>query len=150
MTNIRLDSFDHAILSALSANGALSNADLSDKVALSASQCSRRRARLEQDQVILGYRAKLNNDALGLGLRAVTRINLLSHSEANAKAFGAFVAANTQIEAAYSVSGDADYVLIIVSQDLKTFANFIHSQLLPFSNVTQVRSEIVLQSLKDA
>ena len=149
MTNIKLDGFDHAILSALSANGALSNADLSDMVSLSPSQCSRRRARLEQEKIILGYRAKLNNDALGLGLRAVTRINLLSHSEANAKAFGAFVAASTEIKAAYSVSGDADYVLIILTQDLKSFANFVHSQLLPFSNVTQVRSEIILQNLKD-
>jgi DNA-binding Lrp family transcriptional regulator len=150
MTDMKLDEFDFAILGALKVDGALSNAELSEKVALSPSQCSRRRNRLEQDGVILGYQAKLNNEALGLGLRAVTRINLLSHSEESALKFGTFVEVSREIEAAYSVSGDADYVLLIVTEDLKSFAEFVHTRLLPFPNVTQVRSDIVLQGLKEA
>lgn len=150
MTEIKLDEFDVAILNALGRDGALSNAELSEKVALSASQCSRRRNKLEQSGVIQGYRAKLNNEALGLGMRAVVRINLQSHSGPNASNFNAFVAASSEIEAAYSVSGDADYILMVVTRDLKSFAEFIHQRLLPFPNVTQVRSDIVLQGLKDA
>lgn len=147
---LTLDGFDHAILKALSQDGALTNADLSEQVGLSPSQCSRRRNRLETDGIIQGYRARLNNAALGLDLRAVTRVNLSAHGEENAKSFDRFVALSPEIEAAYSVSGDADYVLIIVTDNLAAFAEFVHARLLPLSNVAQVRSEIVLKTLKDA
>jgi len=147
--NIVLDSFDHAILNALLKDGAQTNAQLSEKVGLSTSQCSRRRARLENDQVILGYQAKVNNQALGRDFRAVTRINLTFHSEDKATAFNAFVAQNREIEAAYSVSGDADYILLIITESLTAFAEFVHTKLLPLPNVAQVRSEIVLVTLKE-
>lgn len=46
-------------------------------------------------------------------------------------------------------SGDADYVLDIRARDLDAFADFIHRHLLPHPQVAQVRSEIVLKTLKD-
>lgn len=149
MMDFMLDSFDHAILKALSRDGGLTNAELSESVGLSASQCSRRRNRLEAEGVIKGYRACLNQKALGLDLRAVTRVNLSAHGERAATDFERFVTLNDEIEAAYSVSGDADYVLLIVTENLSAYADFVHTRLLPFPNITQIRSDIVLKTMKE-
>lgn len=144
-----LDGFDLAILAALQRDGAMTNAALSQVVNLSASQCSRRRAALEQAGVIEGYSARLSAARLGYGLRAIIRVNLSSHGQRKEDDFARFVAARPQIRSAFSVSGDADYVLDVRVRDLDAFADFIHRHLLPHPQVSHVRSEIVLKTLKD-
>jgi len=143
-----LDKFDLSILLALERDGAQTNAALADIVGLSTSQCSRRRATLEKSGVIIGYHARLNPEIMGRSLRAVVRINLNSHNEDKAGEFASLVENSDEIKEAFAVSGDADYVLLIQCEDLDTFANFIHKTLLPFPNVGQVKSEIVLRGLK--
>lgn len=146
---MRIDSFDLAILDALQRDGAMTNAALAELVNLSASQCSRRRAALEAAGLIEGYSARLNAVKLGFGLRAVTRVNLKDHGKGADAAFVRFLAAAPEVAGAFSVSGDADYILDIRTQDLEAFAAFIHERLLPQPSVSQVRSEIVLKTLKD-
>jgi len=146
---MRIDSFDHAILDALQRDGAMTNAALAEVVNLSASQCSRRRAALEATGLIAGYSARLDSIKLGYGLRAITRVNLSSHGQGKEGDFARFLERHDQIRAAFSVSGDADYVLDIHVRDLEAFAAFIHQHLLPHPQVSQVRSEIVLSTLKD-
>lgn len=144
-----LDSFDTAILAALQRDGAMTNAALAEVVNLSPSQCSRRRAALEQAGVIEGYAARLNAARLGYGLRAIIRVNLSSHGQRKDDDFARFVESHAQIRSAFSVSGDADYVLDVRVRDLDAFADFVHRSLLPHPQVSQVRSEIVLKTLKD-
>lgn len=133
---------------ALEQDSAHTNARLAEAIGLSTSQCSRRRAALEANGVIVGYHARLDTEAMGRSLRAVVRVNLTSHSEDQAGEFTSLVAQSDEIKEAFAVSGDADYVLLIQCADLATFANFIHETLLPFPNVGQVKSEIVLRGLK--
>ena len=78
---MEFDGFDIAILSSLQKDGALTNAALAGIVNLSASQCSRRRAALEQAGVIKGYAAQLSAAKLGFGMRAIIRVNLSSHGQ---------------------------------------------------------------------
>ena len=147
---MQMDRFDIAILTALQRDGAMTNAALAEVVNLSASQCSRRRAALEQAGVIQGYSARLGAAKLGFGLRAIIRVNLASHGQRKEDDFARFVTSQPAIRAAFSVSGDADYVLDLRVRDLESFADFVHGQLLPHPQVAQVRSEIVLKALKDA
>lgn len=144
-----MDRFDSAILTALQRDGALSNAALAQVVGLSASQISRRRAALEEAGVIEGYAARLSAAKLGHGFRAVIRVNLRGHGQGREDEFARFVTAQPMIRQAFSVSGDADYVLDVRARDLEAFADFVHRHLLPHPQVAQVRSEIVLKTLKD-
>lgn len=146
---MELDRFDLGILAALQRDGALTNAALSGLVNLSASQCSRRRAALEEAGVIEGYSARLSAAKLGVGMRAIIRVNLSAHGQTNEQDFARFVASHAQIRSAFSVSGDADYILDVRVRDLEAFADFVHRHLLPHPQVSQVRSEIVLKTLKD-
>ncbi len=147
--NLTLDAYDHVILDALMRDSMQTNTQLAEIANLSASQCSRRRSRLEEAGIITGYTARVDYKLLGYGLRAITRVNLSAHNERTAERFATFLARHEEVQSAYSVSGDADYVLIILTRDLESFASFIHTQLLPFEQVSQVRSEIVLVTLKD-
>jgi len=144
-----MDRFDTAILAALQRDGALTNAALAEVVGLSASQISRRRAALEAEGVIEGYAARLSPARLGHGFRAIIRVNLRGHGQGREEEFARFVAAQPMIRRAFSVSGDADYVLDVRGLDLEAFADFVHRHLLPHPQVAQVRSEIVLKTLKD-
>ncbi|MGI9379570.1 MAG: Lrp/AsnC family transcriptional regulator [Methyloligellaceae bacterium] len=149
MQNITMDNFDLALLETLQQDANLTNTQLSEAINLSPSQCSRRRTALEKAGIIEGYRARLHPQKLGYEFQAITRVNLTTHSEDIAREFSVFVDQNPEIQAAYSVSGDADYVLLIRTRNLQNFADLVHRKLLPFQYVAQVRSEIVLMSLKE-
>src|SRR5262245_39490516 len=85
MQTIELDEFDLRLLGALQADGRLTNQELADKVGLSASQCSRRRARLEERGIIRGYHADLSPEPLGLGVLVFVHVTLSTHSPDKSK-----------------------------------------------------------------
>jgi DNA-binding Lrp family transcriptional regulator len=147
---ISLDSFDLKILRALQEDGRLTNQELAEIAGLSASQCSRRRMRLEEERVIAGYRAELASEALGFNVIAFIQITLATHSPDNAKNFRALVNRVDDIQEAYSLTGDADYVLKAVLRDLKSLSDIVNDVLMPHPSVAHVRSSIVLDRLKES
>lgn len=147
---ISVDSFDLRILAALQNDGRLTNQELADIAGLSASQCSRRRMRLEQDGVIAGYRAQLASQALGFELIAFIQITLATHSPDNAQKFRALVNRVDDIQEAYALTGDSDYLLKVVLRDLKSLSDIVNNVLMPHQSVAHVRSSIVLDRLKES
>jgi DNA-binding Lrp family transcriptional regulator len=147
---IQLDTFDLKILRALQDDGRLTNQELAEIAGLSASQCSRRRMRLEEEKVIAGYRAELASEELGFGVIAFIQITLATHSPDNAKNFRALVNRIDDIQEAYSLTGDADYVLKAVLRDLKSLSDIVNDVLMPHPSVAHVRSSIVLDRLKES
>ena len=149
MTARPLDSYDVRILDALQRDGSLGNNELAKLVHLSASQCSRRRSALEASGTIERYRACLSADALGLKLHAIVRLNLKTHDQKADETLSSWLKSQPEIQSAFSLSGDADYILTVRVEDLETFSNFIHRKLLRQPQIAQVRSEFVLKTLKD-
>jgi DNA-binding Lrp family transcriptional regulator len=147
---ISLDTFDLRILRALQDDGRLTNQNLAEIAGLSASQCSRRRMRLEEEKLISGYRAELAPDALGFGVIAFIQITLATHSPDNAKKFRALVNRIDEIQEAYSLTGDADYMIKAVLRDLRSLSHMVNDVLLPHPSVAHVRSSIVLDRLKES
>ncbi|CAL80549.1 putative transcriptional regulator, AsnC/Lrp family [Bradyrhizobium sp. ORS 278] len=147
---ISVDSFDLRILAALQDDGRLTNQELADLAGLSASQCSRRRMRLEEDGVIAGYRAQLASQALGFELIAFIQITLATHSPDNAQKFRALVNRVDDIQEAYALTGDSDYLLKVVLRDLKSLSDIVNNVLMPHQSVAHVRSSIVLDRLKES
>lgn len=145
-----LDRFDLRILQALQKDGSLTNGSLSEIVNLSPSQCSRRRAALEEAGLIESYHARLNARELGFMIRAIIRVNLRMHDQNTDVNFSRWIARQPEVQSAFSVSGDADYVLDVRMRDLESFSDFIHERLLIQPNVAQVRSDFVLKTLKDS
>jgi DNA-binding Lrp family transcriptional regulator len=147
---IQLDTFDLKLLAALQDDGRLTNQQLADLIGLSASQCSRRRMRLEEEKVISGYHADLAAEALGFELIAFIQITLATHSPDNAKKFRELVSRVDAIQEAYSLTGDADYLLKAVLRDLRGLSDIVNNVLMPHQSVAHVRSSIVLDRLKES
>jgi DNA-binding Lrp family transcriptional regulator len=145
---IDVDGFDLKMLAALQDDGRLTNQQLADAVGLSASQCSRRRTRLEEDGIVAGYHADLAAERLGFNVVAFVHITLATHSPDNAKHFRDLVQRVDDVQEAYSLTGDADYLLKIILRDLKSLSDIVNNVLMPHPSIAHVRSSIVLDRLK--
>lgn len=145
----QIDAFDRKILALIQENASLTNNDLSERVNLSPSQCSRRRQRLEEEGIVRGYRAVLDRDRLGFGLVNVVTVTLATHNRDNARRFADLVARMPEIQEAHALTGEMDYILKVVTRDLKGLAAFVNDVLLPHESVRHVKTAIVLETLKE-
>lgn len=149
MIDPRIDAFDRKLLALLQEDGRLTNNELSEKVNLSASQCSRRRQRLEDEGLILGYRAELDRDLLGFPLLNIVSVTLATHNRDNARRFAELLSRLPQVQEAHALTGEMDYILKVVTPDLKSLADFVNGVLLPHDSVQHVKTAIVLETLKE-
>ena len=105
---------------------------------------------LEEAGLVAGYHARLDAAKLGIKVRAIVRVNLRMHDRDTDKNFSAWLERQPEVQSAFSVSGDADYVLDVRVRDLERFSDFVHDRLLIQPQVAQVRSDFVLRTLKDS
>lgn len=150
MQPVPLDGLDIGILRALQQNARLTNAEIGERVGLSASQCSRRRAALEAAGVITGYHASLSHEALGLELLAFVQVRLATHATANREAFVRDLAAIPEVVEAYALAGAWDYMLKIVLPSLARFDELLNTHFLVGGHIAQTQSSFVLNSLKQS
>jgi DNA-binding Lrp family transcriptional regulator len=144
-----MDKFDWKIIQALQKNGRLTNQEVGDLIGLSASQCSRRRQLLEQKGVILGYAARIHQQALGLEVTAMIHINLRIHEAKSQQAFQDLIEAEDNIQDAFSISGDADFILKVVAENLEQLSQFVTERLLSYGFIGHIKSYIVLKKIKE-
>lgn len=145
-----MDEFDLKLLDALQRDGRLTNHELADAVGLSASQCSRRRAALEEAGIIESVRAHLASERIGINMFAFVEISLVRHSEQISGGFFAMLEDLDAVQEAYALTGDADYLIKIAVPDLDALSQFLSAHLLSNDAVARVRSSIVLQRLKQS
>ena len=148
MAAIELDRTDLLLLGELQRRGRLTNAELAERVHLSASACLRRVQRLEREGVITGYTAHVDPERLGLGLQAFVRVQLHKHDSEAVDAFASFVNQWDEVVACHALTGDMDYLLQIAVRDLEHFSRFLLDRLLNHSGVADVNSSFVLRTVK--
>lgn len=144
----KLDHYDLKLLSELQKDGRLSNYDLAERIALSPSQCSRRRSRLETEGIIEGYKAIVSRAKVGLDLLVVISVTLSSQNQDGARRFGRLVNELPEVIEAFALTGDMDYYLKVAVASLDDLSRFINDVLLPHESVQKVRTSIVLDILK--
>ncbi len=144
----QLDSFDLRLLDELQKDGRLTNNELGDRIALSPSQCSRRRTRLEAEGYILGYQAKLDRQKVGLDLMVIISVTLATHNRDNATKFAKLVNGLPEVLEAYALTGEMDYHLKVAIRGLNDLSRFVNDVLLPHESVQHVKTSIVLDTLK--
>jgi Lrp/AsnC family leucine-responsive transcriptional regulator len=148
MPPVDLDRTDIALLAELQREGRLTNAELAERVHLSASACLRRVQRLEREAVIVGYRAEVGAEAIGIGLQAFVRVQLRQHDAESLARFADCVNAWEEVVACHALTGDMDYLLQIAVRDLEHFSRFLLDRLLNDAGVADVNSSFVLRTIK--
>ena len=143
-----LDRTDLRLLALLQRDGRASNADLATQVNLSPSACLRRIQRLESAGVVAGYAARLDPQALGLGLQAFVRVQLEKHGAPGIERFVRAVQDWDEVVACHALTGDMDYLLHVYVRDLEHFSRFLLDRLLNAGGVADANSSFVLRTVK--
>ncbi|MFD1744039.1 Lrp/AsnC family transcriptional regulator [Rhizobium helianthi] len=144
-----LDTIDLAIMKALQADGRMSNAELAQKVGLSASACSRRLDILEKTGIISGYHARLSHKALNYTLMAVVHISLSGQSAKALAEFEAAVKLCPNILVCYLMSGEYDYILRVAAKDLADYERIHRDWLSALPHVVKINSSFALREVID-
>lgn len=137
-----------AILAALSENGRLSQVELAERIPLSPTAIARRIRALEEKGVIEGYQARVSRPALGLTMTALVQISLKSQSEELLAAFEKAVAAAPSVISCHLMSGEDDYMLMVLARDLADFERIHRHELSRLPGVTRLRSSFALREVK--
>jgi DNA-binding Lrp family transcriptional regulator len=143
-----LDHIDLRLLTELQQDAQLTSERLGERLNLSASQVGRRRQRLEAEGYIEGYRARLAADRLGLAVQAFVSVQMATHAPDKVATFTRVVETTREIVSAWTLTGEADYLLRVYCADLSALNTLIHGILLPHPAVARVQSQIVMNQFK--
>ncbi|MFT4633487.1 MAG: Lrp/AsnC family leucine-responsive transcriptional regulator [Candidatus Pseudothioglobus sp.] len=143
-----IDRYDLQILDTLQRTGRCTSVELADLVHLSASQCQRRMKKLEDSGLIMQYVALLDAHSLGLQVEAIVSVTLSSQGGNPAEQFRQVIAQHPEILECHAVTGEEDYVLKVITHNLKEFSDFLMEHLMSLPIVASVRSNVLLQQLK--
>jgi Lrp/AsnC family leucine-responsive transcriptional regulator len=152
ITTDALDKLDKAILRALQLNGRETYEVVGERVGLSASAVLRRVKRLEETGVIDRYVALVRPEALGLGLTAYINVRLEKHTETHKRnpmdVFRASVQSWPEVVECVALTGEMDFLLRVVVQDMAHYSRFILDTLLKHPSVQDCKTSFVLDTVK--
>jgi Lrp/AsnC family transcriptional regulator of ectoine degradation len=146
---IALDSLDRKILDTLQKQGRLSNAKLALEVGLSESACFNRLRRLEQQKVILNYRALVDQASIASFIIIYVQVNIETAKLASYSRFEQMVARVPEIVKCDQVTGAYDYLLTIIARDMDDYMRIIEWLLETHGGVQQYSSLVVKKCTKD-
>ena len=127
--------------------------ELAAQVSLSASATLRRVKRLEENKVIAGYVALIPPERVGLGLTAYLNVRLEKHSEVHKRnpmdLFRAAVLTWPEVVECAALTGEMDYLLRVVVEDMAHYSRFIMDTLLKHPSVQDCKTSFVLDRVKN-
>jgi len=145
-----LDEVDLRLLRLLQADGRISNQDLAEKAGMSASACWRRVRALEEAGVIRGYAALVDPARTGLRFQAMVHVMLTRHDHRHVDTFIAEVGRRAEVLDCFATTGEADYHLRVLCRDLDAYNQFLEGFLFRLPGIANVRTNLVLKSIKQA
>ncbi len=143
-----MDNYDLNILRHLQDDGRMSNLQLAEKIHLSPPQTLRRVRALEEANVIRSYTAQVAPEYIGLGVMAFVSLSLDREQNRNAREIERHLKAFPDIIECHTISGDFDYLLKVVANDLKSLSQFLTDKLMQVPGVGNVRSMICMEEIK--
>ena len=147
MPKYDLDTIDRQILENLQNDARLSNVDLASTVGLSPSPCLRRVERLRESGVIRGYATLLDAEAVGLPVSIFVSVTLEKQIEPVLETFELEIRARPEVMECYLMTGDADYLLRVVTSDLAAYERFLLDHLTRIPGVASIKSSFALKQV---
>lgn len=145
----KIDDIDCQLLELLQRNGRATVKELSQQLGLSSTPVFERIKKLEKSGVIDHYAAMLNTDKLGKKLYAFAHISLKDHSKELVEAFTQQIIKIPQVLECHYVTGDTDFILKILLNDMEKYRQFMMNQLFDMSNIAKVESFLSLSVSKN-
>lgn len=148
VSKLNLDSLDIKILKILQNNSQHTLKDIAGQVNLSLSPTHDRIKRLEMDNYILGYVGLLNRKKLNLGLMVHCQVTLEKQNKSNFSEFEQSIKEFPEIISCHLVSGNFDYYLNVISEDVESYNRFYQEKLAVLPSVAHISSLFVMDEIK--
>jgi len=143
-----MDRADRTLLRLLQEDATLSSAALGEQLAMTVTPAWRRRKRLEDDGVIKGYQAVLDRRKLGFDVLAFAQVRFGNHSGQASDHFEQNILALPEVLSCHKVSGEADYVLMVLATDLESYGEFVENVLRKQPGILSIQSSLALREVK--
>ena len=147
-STVPLDAKDLAILRLLQANARISVKEIADQIHLSTTPVHERIKRLEFNGVIKQYATLIDGAKIRKGLMVICYVSLSQHSKKTGGQFIKMINALPEVVECYSISGEFDFMLKIVTEDMNSYYNFHVNELSQADNIGQVQSVFIMGVVK--
>ena len=148
-TPITLDEKDYAILRLLEQNARLTVREIAASIHLSATPVHERIKRMEANGVIKQYATLLDHRKVQKGIMVICYISLKEHNRKIAKVFIDAVTGFPEVLECYNISGEFDFMLKIVSENMESYHDFYLHKLSMIKGISHTQSIFVMGILKD-
>jgi DNA-binding Lrp family transcriptional regulator len=147
MPNHSLDGIDRRILKTLQGNARIRNVELAEEVGLSPSPCLRRVRALESAGVIKGYVTLVDQNQVDLPVSVFVSVTLEKQIEPVLEVFEEHIRQRPEVMECYLMTGDADYLLRVVTADLAAYERFLLNHLTRIPGVASIKSSFALKQV---
>jgi Lrp/AsnC family transcriptional regulator, leucine-responsive regulatory protein len=144
-SSLAFDRIDRKILDTLQKNARISNVELAQGVGLSAAPCLRRVQALEQAGVIEGYVGLVNMRKVMLGVEAFINVQLQGQGKSVMDPVEAAIRRFPQVLECYVMTGDWDYLLHVVAQDMDEIQSFLQDNLSQIPGVMRIKTSFAVR-----
>ena len=144
-----LDSKDLAILHLLQKNARITVKEISDKMHLSTTPVHERIKRMEASGVIKQYATLVDHIKVKKGLMVICYVSLKEHSKSAGTKFIKLIHEVNEVIECYSISGEFDFMLKVVCEDMNAYYDFHVNKLSSLENMGHVQSVFVMGRIKE-
>ncbi|TLP48606.1 MULTISPECIES: Lrp/AsnC family transcriptional regulator [Cohaesibacter] len=149
MEKLTLDSGDIRILKVLQNDASLSIAEIAKLAGMSQTPCWRRIKKLKETGVLKQVTAIIDRESVGLGFVSYAFVKLTVPSRKNMEEFDKLVAVWPEVVTCERITGAVDYLVKVITEDIKAYDNFLCYKLLNSELVSDVQSRIVVATVKE-
>ena len=146
----KLDRTDLKILQILQQNCKITNLDLSKKIGLSPAPTLERVKKLEQAGYIESYHAQVNPQSIGLNVQTFVQVSLAWQKENALNNFMEKLKGIDEIVECYIITGEADFLLKIICQDIPTYEQLLFKTLSQIEEIERLKTLMTLSTVKNS
>ena len=148
MQAVDIDAVDRRILDLLQSEPGINAAAIGEKIGLSQSAVWRRMQNLREEGIIREQPVKIDREKIGLNTMVFAQVKLTSHGRSNLAAFAEAVRSYPQVLDCYVLLGNVDFLLRIVTEDIKSYEQFFFEKLSQLPGIQEINSSIALSEIK--
>ncbi len=144
-----LDKINQKILDILQDNSSITNAELANRIGLAPASTLERVRKLEKTGIIKNYVALVDGKKVGKGTIVYVIINMAEHSIETLNKFKEAVQEIPEILECHRLAGDRDFVLKIVTEDIKSYESFSIEKMAKIPGIARINTYFVLSTPKE-
>ncbi len=144
----KLDEIDIQILNILQGDARITNKELASRLGLSTTPIFERIKKLEKRGYIKNYVALVDNKLVNKSLIIFLFVSTKEHTKQLVNTFSNYVKEVPEVMECYHVSGDYDYLMKVVVNDMQSYETFLFEKLTSIDNIAHVKSVFALSSIK--